>query len=252
MENNAQQQKKTVPGYVYIVLILLIVGMMILAFVLFQKAGNYASAASETAISAAKNAYQDSKEQAKKEAHEAYAEKAKEQYKVQVHSEINITSVTETAELNVLECQTSDYFYHEIPDQNLSACLKVTGSGKFKVNLKNAEYSIDAERNAVYVSLPDPVFEYSGEKDEEPIFFDKGTVRIGNIALFDGSTGEGEAILKELRDEAAEKLRAELSSDADLNYQETARESAKKLLTELIKAANPEVPDLSIEITFTN
>ena len=42
MENNAQQQKKTVPGYVYIVLILLIVGMMILAFVLFQKAGNYA------------------------------------------------------------------------------------------------------------------------------------------------------------------------------------------------------------------
>lgn len=250
MEQKKEQQKH-VPNFVYIILTLLIFAVLGLLVFFILKGSDYAGSALQNGITAAKASYQESKELAKKDAHEAYAQKAKEQYKVQVHSSISILSVQETADLNVLECQTSDYFYREDKERKITACLKVTGTGKFTVNLKNAEYCVDQQRCAVFIRLPQPVFEYTGETDEEPLYFDKDSaVHIGPFEIGDGTTQEGSEILDELRAEASEKLSEELSSDADLQYSEAAKESAVKLLTELVKAANPDVPDVTVDISF--
>ena len=185
-QKNAPQ--KSVPKSVYIMLILVIAAVITTFVYLFLKAGDYASSALQNGISAAKTSYFESKEQAKIDAHEVYAHKAKEQYKVQVHSIISILSVQETADLNVLECQTSDYFYRDDKERKIKACLKVTGTGKFTVNLKNAEYCVDQQHSAVFIRLPQPVFEYTGEIDEEPVYFDDGSVKLFGLKIKDGST----------------------------------------------------------------
>ena len=135
-----KEQHKVVPKSVYIILTLMILAVVGLLLFFLLKGSDYAGSALQNGITAAKVSYQESKEQAKQDAQEAYARKAKDQYKVQVSSNISILSVQETANLNVLECQTSDYFYHEDKERAITACLKVTGTGKFTVNLRNAEY----------------------------------------------------------------------------------------------------------------
>ena len=246
----SEYTSKGIPNFIYLAMVLLIIGMVVASILLIRKAGTYAGEAADRAIAAAKNAYTESKEESKKKAKEDFCTKAKEQYKVEVHSDITISSVKETANLNVLECQTTDYFYRDLPEQKITACLKVTGGGKYTVNLKNAEYCIDQDRSAVYIRLPQPVFEYIGELNEESMHFNKEGIQIGPFQWGDGTTKEGSDLLDEVRAEASEKLSEELSSDPELKYMEAAKKSAQKLLTELVHAANPNIPDILVDISF--
>ena len=69
-------------------------------------------------------------------------------------------------------------------------------------------------------------------------------------SIWNGSAKEGREIFDDLLKEASIKLSETLETDAALKYQDEAKTSAEKLMEGLVKAANPNVPDIEVVIDF--
>lgn len=237
------KQKRTgdKTNIIYLITLAIMIIGATLALIFRYKTTEYRNQAIKTGASAAEAAYQAGKDEAHASAYQSFFDRAKKHYRTTSDVNISIESVRKTADLNVLECYISDYFPYK--ENEVSACLKVTGKGCFIIDLNNAEYNVDSAQRIVYITLPHPVLQYLGETGEEDRGFEKDS--IGN-----GSTQEGSEILDELRKTASIKLEEELEQEAAEKYQKEAEASAEKLLEGLVKAANPKVEDICVIIEF--
>lgn len=212
---------------------------------------------------AAIDSFNTAKDEAAEEAYQFFYDKsyeaAEKSHHVSNNVSISIGDLKEEQKLEVLK--VSDVVY-EIPhpeDQSwfeemiesvtglfnaeVESWLEVPGSGVFTVNLQAGEFIIDEERQYVLIRVSSPeMTEFAIDYENvELLLFEKG-------GAFKNSAKYG-------ADKAIEQLQsAELRIMQNINnnqeFYKRARESAEKMLENLVKQLNPQLPDLNVEIEF--
>lgn len=131
----------------------------------------------------------------------------------------------------------------DIFDADVVSWLEVPGNGVFTVNLQSGEFIIDEERQYVLIRVPNPeLTEFAIDYENvELLLFEKG-------GAFKNSAKYGV-------DKAMEQLpSAELTMMQNVNnnqeFYKRAKESTEKMLVNLVKQLNPQLPNLVVEIEF--
>ncbi len=160
---------------------------------------------------------------------------------------IMLDGIKEKADLEVLQISTSFLYTSDDADKasNLTIWYKIPGTGTFTVDLQMTEFIVDAERHHVLVKAPLPaITKFKEEKAERLEYKDD------RFAPWSGSIQEGEAIARKMLYKAHVEMMKDL--EANTEYMEAAKTSTQKLITNIIKALNPSVKDLTVTVEFTN
>lgn len=127
-------------------------------------------------------------------------------------------------------------------DSGVTAWFEVSGTGSFAVDLTQAEVAVDNARKHISVVLPLP------EVKCRESGFKLLKVDDNHINFMD-SEADGIEIAKTAKRKGLELIDGSVGSDPD--YMESARSSAKRLLSNMIKSLNAEeIPDLSVDVSF--
>lgn len=161
---------------------------------------------------------------------------------------IYLDQIREKADLEVLQISTSFLYTSDEADQakNLTIWYEIPGTGTFTVDLKNAEYIVDYERHHVLVKTPLPAITIFKEETDQINPLEYKDDRF--IPQAQGSIQEGEAIGRKMLDQAHVEMMRELTTNND--YLDAAKDSAQKLITNIIKAINSSISDLTVTVEF--
>lgn len=186
-------------------------------------------------------------------------EAAEKAHHVSNNVSISIGTLKEEQKLEVLKVSDVTYETPKPKDQNgfeglianitgifdaeVVSWLEVPGNGVFTVNLQAGEFIIDEERQYVLIRVPNPeLTEFAIDYENvELLLFEEG-------GAFKNSAKYGV-------DKAVEQLQsAELTMMQNVNnnqeFYKRARESTEKMLMNLVKQLNPQLPNLLVEIEF--
>ena len=214
-------------------------------------------------VSAAADSYGEKKEQVEEAVYNTFYQKSYEisEKKHHVSNDIAITigNLQEQSKLEVLEICDVAYkvtpvkekefieeiigAVQEIFSDELESWLEVPANGVFVVDLKSAEFIVDNARQYVLIRVPNPelsefTIDYAGVN---LLYFEDG-------GLLKKSAAVGEDMAREMLQSAELELLQEANSNQQ--YYKNATENAKKILTNLVKQLNPDVPDLLVEVEF--
>lgn len=161
---------------------------------------------------------------------------------------IALDGIREKADLEVLQINTSYLYVSDKEDQSkaLTIWYRIPGTGSYTVDLQMTEFVVDSERNHVLVKAPLPVvtkFREELDKVEQLEYKDDRFILKGN-------TGEGEKIAQKMLYNARSEMVNSLESNRE--YMDAAKESARKLITNIIRALNPSIKDLSVTVEFAD
>lgn len=189
-------------------------------------------------------AYSNERDSAYQKLYDKYFEIAKNKYMVTNAAQISIGDMKEVGKLEVLSVSDVEYVIDDKNDNdyNITSWLEVPGEGTFVVDMQEAEFIIDSQRNYVLVRVPYPeltniTIDYSNVKQ---LLFDND--------IFNESykIGEEQAI-KQLK-EADLLIKKELF--ANQNFYVTAQDAAKTEIEYIVKKFNPDVEDILVDVEF--
>ncbi|SCX32762.1 Protein of unknown function [Ruminococcaceae bacterium P7] len=160
---------------------------------------------------------------------------------------INIESIQDKSDLEVLKVSDVEYITNEKTEDKVTSWLEVPGTGVFTVNLSMSEFIIDDVRHYILARVPKP------EIKTENIEIESEKVKIlayqNNHWIFDnGSVDEGEQVAQRQLSEAQTKIQEDVQSNE--RYFEIAKSSAENIIKQLIKSLNEDVSNLDIEVEF--
>ena len=212
-------------------------------------------------VSAAADSYGEKKEQVEEAVYDTFYQKSYEisEKKHHVSNDIAITigNLQEQSKLEVLKICDVAYkitpakeknlleailgAVQENPSDELESWFEVPANGVFVVDLKSAEFIVDNARQYVLIRVPNPelsefTIDYAGVN---LLYFEDG-------GLLKKSAAVGEDMAREMLQSAELELLQEANSNQQ--YYKNATENAKKILTNLVKQLNPDVPDLLVEV----
>ena len=218
----------------------------------------------EVGTEAVKRSYQNAKDKASNEVYENFYAKGYEDgwdiYHVTNKAVIDVGQIQAETNLEVLTFYDVAY---EVPQNNenddlisklanivkspLQTWLEVPVKGTFVINLKMAEFVVDEARQYVLIRVLPP------EIDDKTFGIDGQNVRLlyveqGGVLKDDAKSGV-EKIRGQLED-AERRIRLKIENDQSVC--KSAKESTVKILTALVKKLNPDMPDLQVEIQFTD
>lgn len=213
---------------------ILCIGVMVLAVILIR----------DKMRSSAVEAYAQALEEQSKETYEMFYnnafDMAEKKYHVSNDVKISIEDIRKVAELEVLQVSAIEYVFHE---DNNRIWTAVRGHGVYTVDLTLGEFVIDNERQYVLVRVPRPKLNTAGlDYEYENYIFKDG--------IFNGSTSEGVNLAMEDLNKAQNQLQLKLTSTQD--YYDEAEFSARRLIEEMVKNFNAEVPELVVEVEFVD
>jgi len=239
VENNdatdAEPKKKNIFVIVAVVLVLQLVVAFFIGRWVFKS--GYENSKTNTATNIRQGAYN------------TVYNMTEEEYHLSNRVAISLDGIREKADLEVLSIDTC-YLYKsdkEDKERNLILWYKIPGTGTYTVDMRMMEFIADNVRHHVLVKVPEPTItqfkeNYGGIKELE----------YKNTSFFpsNGSIAEGEEIGRKMLAKAHTQMMKEF--EMTQAYHQAAQESATKLITLMIKALNPEIPDLTVEIQFVN
>lgn len=183
--------------------------------------------------------------------YESNYEMAEEKYHVSNEVSITLGEVKEIAKLEVLEVSMTEYVIAD-PDDNeakIAAWLEVPGTGVYTVDLSVAEYLVDSVRNKVTVRIPTPVLEdVRLDENGVKLLHFENTDQCWFFGIGNDDARTGAELYRQQRLEAYVNISARFMSDTE--YIDTAKRSAEKIITHLIKEFNHEIPELEIVVEF--
>lgn len=198
------------------------------------------------------NSYQSSKDNTvstiRKSAYDTVYNQTEEAYHVSNRATVSLDGIREKADLGVLEVQSCYLYKSDDKDRspNLSIWYKIPGTGTFTVDMRMTEFIVDNERQHVLVKAPAPAITQFRENYEgiEELRFQN------NSFLSNGSIKEGTELARKMLAQAHVQLvnRLEMTQA----YYQAAQESATKLITNMIKAMNPDMSSLTVDVVFVN
>ncbi len=232
-ENNEAQKKRNVKTIVTIVVIAQIVMAVFAGAYFFRKGYENAKTSTTNRI--------------RQDAYDTVHDLAEGAYHTSNRAAIMLDGIKEKADLEVLQISTSFLYTSDDADRarNLTIWYKLPGTGTFTVDLQMTEFIVDAERHHVLVKAPLPAITKFREETAEKLEF-----RDDRFVPWSGSIQEGEAIGRKMLYKAHVEMMKDL--EANTEYMDAAKSSAKKLITNIIKALNPSVKDLTVTVEFTN
>ncbi len=170
---------------------------------------------------------------------------------------ITLGSLKEQAKLEVLKISTMEYI---TPEDDKSGILnnvlsslstffkskvilwsEFSGESVFTVDLQSSEFIIDNERGYVLLRIPSPELSKPEIKNVEVLYCeDKGIIK--------NSVKAGVDIAQEQLQSAEFKIWQSASSNQE--YYRAAKESAERILSNLVKQLNPQIENLTIDVEF--
>lgn len=169
---------------------------------------------------------------------------AERKYHVTNKVAIEVESVKEEAELEVLKVSDVEYVIESKEDNenNIDAWIEFYGDGVYTVNMKASEFIIDSDRQYVLVRIQRPELTDCRITGTNRLLWKSG--------FFDKSYSVGTDLAVEMRAAGYVKLNNYMKSNT--LFYKSAKESATLIITELIKKLNPELPDLVVEVEFVD
>lgn len=216
--------------------VLIIVGGLVLSITI-RKGGESAQAAYENAKSkAADEAYN-------KFYDTAFAS-AERKYHVTNKVSIEVASIREEANLEVLRVSDVEYVIESKDDNenNIEVWMEFYGDGVYTVDMKASEFIIDSDRQYVLVRVPRPELTNCRITKANQLFWQNGA--------FNKSNSVGTELAVEMRNAGYAKLNNYMKSNA--KFYKSAKESATMVITDLVKGLNSELTDLVVEVEFVN
>ncbi|MDD6473229.1 MAG: DUF4230 domain-containing protein [Bacteroidales bacterium] len=130
-------------------------------------------------------------------------------------------------------------------DADVVSWLEVPGNGVFTVNLQAGEFIIDEERQYVLIRVPNPeLTEFTIDyKNVELLLFEAG-------GAFKNSAKYGADKAMEQLQSAELTMRQNVNNDQE--FYKRARESTEKMLVNLVRQLNPQLPELVVDVEFIN
>lgn len=157
---------------------------------------------------------------------------------------ITVDTIRETANLQVLTA-TERVFVKQTPDEEKNDgviyWIIFSGTGTYSINMNMCEFIVDNERHFVQARIPRP--EVKIDITNEKIELEKNITK-----LSDGSEARGREIMRAARERGYGEISDKILGDLELIRK--AEEAAKKQVELLIRALNPSVTDLTIEVLF--
>lgn len=168
-------------------------------------------------------------------------------YHVSNEITLNFGEIREKADLEVLEAYSMNYYISTAQDNGkIDVWLEVPGECVFTVNMKMSEVIFDQNRHHVLIRIPSPVVSYSNID-----VTDINIYRLEDeqkITSFINSIDDGEQIAINALSESQKAIIKNISSDAE--YYKSAKENAIKIIQNLVKNLNPDVPGLVVDVEF--
>ncbi len=234
--NHTEDTKKKTPGknittIVAVVIVVQVVLAVLLGIYLFRRSYN--------------DSKNNTSEKIRKDAYNAVYEQTEKANHVSNRVSIVLTDIQEKAELEVLEVE-SNYIYTEKEVSGLNVWYRIPGTGTFTVDLRMTQFIVDGERLHVLVKAPAPAITQFRENMDGA----KKLLYQDDRFLPNGSVREGEGIALRMLSEA----RVEMIKSLEMNqgYYQAAKESAATLITSMIRALNPKIEGLTIEVVFND
>lgn len=191
---------------------------------------------------------ENAKEEAEKKAYEDAFEYFEKEYHVSNLVSITLGNLRDEKKLEVFEVSTTSF---QASDDN-RVWLLISGNCTYTVDLRAAEFIVDNAHRRVLVRLPQPVpgnidIDYSDIEQYE----DKEDNFVKIIQNFsDNAAEKGEEIAQRMVARASEEMEIYVVNNSE--YFQQASESAVSFVENAVKAVNPDVPDLEVEVSFFN
>ncbi len=206
--------------------------------------------AATVGIEAYRTAYDSAKQMSKNETREEFYNKAlaiaERTNHVSNKATIEIDKIQEMARLEVLKVSDVAYLTEKYEDKtwilktgDVDVWLEVLASGVFTVDLQKSEFIIDNERAYVLIRVPKPELSDFRIDRGEPLLIDEQGWPTAEI---------GEDAVREMLNNAELSIRQGI-----LENQETYKKAeslAIKLLQNLVKGLNLDIPNLTVEVEF--
>ena len=172
-----------------------------------------------------------------------YYDRAEKKNHVSNEISISINELEEIADLEVLtvsdtECITQNA---DKSNGNVTSWVKASGTGTYTVNLKDAEYVVDAGRSYVLIRLPSLEIKNIRLDQLEDILFKKEGIGNGNFK---------EGVAQNMHEEEYALQAITASIEANQYFYEYAENAAISTIKRLVTQLNPDVPDLTVEVEF--
>jgi len=196
----------------------------------------------------AKEAYENAKNKAKDEAYSKFYNtafaSAERKYHVSNSYTIDVESLREEADLEVLCVSDVEYVIESKEDNkgNIEVWMEFFGDGVYIVDMKASEFIYDSDRQYVLVRIPGPELTNCRITKANKLFWKNG--------VFDKSYSVGTELAMEMRNEGYAKLNNYMKSNAQ--FYKSAKESATVVITDLVKGLNPNLSNLVVEVEFVD
>jgi len=226
---------------------IIIIGALIAIPLLVMNLG--ANKAKNNYLTAYNTAYDTAKNSTYEKYRQAGHDVGYENYHVKNEVDIYVGDIQECSNLEIMKVSDFDYAISNKSDnaEKIDSVFEVTVTGTYCVNMQLSEFIIDNKNNSVTVRVPNPVLTDFTSKYEMLYFSKNGTI----LNIFDkGNYREGEDFAIQQLTECKAEIMHSLEYNQENNR--NAEESARSVLTNIIKRLNPEIPDLKVYIEFSN
>lgn len=194
---------------------------------------------------AVKDAFEDQKQKTADEVYKDFYQdsydKAYKKNMVTNSVTIEVESIKEEAQLEVLEVSDVEYITKSKGENEAGAevWMEYYGDGVFTVNMQQSEFVIDANRQYVLVRAPKPVLSNCRIVETNELLWKDGVIN--------ESYSVGADLAVEMRNDGYTKL-SEYMNNA--MFYENAESSARILISHLVKGLNTQLPNLVVEVEF--
>jgi len=205
-------------------------------------------AAAAAVVKSTKNAYDAAKEEKIQAVYQAFYDKSFEVAEAEHHVAndvaISLTSVQTVDKLEVLRVSDVEYVILDEDDnkENVTSWLEVPGTGVFTVDLTLGEYKADSQRRWVHVRIPRPSL------TEFTVDYANISQLLWNDDFFNGSSKAGEDLVRDQIRDGSLRLKEYMTTNRMIY--ESAADAAKRMVANLVRQFNPDIPDLTVEVEF--
>lgn len=246
-ENNSKTKIDSQTNTNGMVIGIIIIGALIAIPLLVMNLG--ANKAKNNYLTAYNTAYDTTKNSTYEKYRQAGHDAGYENYHVKNEVDIYVGDIQECSNLEIMKVSDFDYATSNKSEnsEKIDSVFEVTVTGTYCVNMQLSEFIIDNKNKIVTVRVPNPALTNFTSKYEMLYFSKNGTI----LDIFDnGNYREGEDFAIQQLTECKAEIMHSLEYNQENNR--NAEESARSVLTNIIKRLNPEIPDLKVYIEFSN
>lgn len=246
-ENNSKSKIDSQTNINGMVIGIIIIGALIAIPLLVMNLG--ANKAKNNYLTAYNTAYDTTKNSTYEKYRQAGHDAGYENYHVKNEVDIYVGDIQECSNLEIMKVSDFDYATSNKSEnsEKIDSVFEVTVTGTYCVNMQLSEFIIDNKNKIVTVRVPNPALTNFTSKYEMLYFSKNGTI----LDIFDnGNYREGEDFAIQQLTECKAEIMHSLEYNQENNR--NAEESARSVLTNIIKRLNPEIPDLKVYIEFSN